>query len=117
MRPTKTPRPHEQALAVREWVSIPDVNLPGPWTCNWACWPFWTHPRPLEVELAARYALGRRSRQRQFYLYYQPLPAVRMPPPVTLVVFEGVFQSVEAFIEGADWNRVQELAPVREPEP
>ncbi|KAJ7675517.1 hypothetical protein B0H17DRAFT_1207558 [Mycena rosella] len=134
MRPTKTPRPHEQALAVREWVSIPDANLPGPWTCNWACWPFWAHPRPLEVELAARYALCAPlapvmfssfdgttvfacGARRQFYLYYQPLPSVRTLPPVTLVLFEGVFPSVEAFIEGADWNRVQELAPVCEPEP
>ncbi|KAJ7675521.1 hypothetical protein B0H17DRAFT_1207562 [Mycena rosella] len=130
MRPTKTPRPHEQALAVREWVSIPDANLPGPWTCNWACWPFWTHPCPLEVELAARYALGAPlapvmfssfdattvfacAARRHFYLYYQPLPSVRTPPPVTLVVFEGLFPSVEAFIEGADWNRVQELTPSR----
>ncbi|KAJ7151203.1 hypothetical protein C8R46DRAFT_1358097 [Mycena filopes] len=114
----------------RNWVSIPDANLPHPWTCDWARWPHWAADsaefrfRPLEGTLAASYALSDApltpvmfnyvykvfgcAGSGKFYLYRAvELPSEEQLGPVD--AFHGVFSSVDAFIEQADWNSVERL--------
>ncbi|KAJ7477438.1 hypothetical protein FB451DRAFT_1557211 [Mycena latifolia] len=139
--PWPTTRPHEREVAVREWISIPEGNLPSPWSCNWACWSYWADPDPLEAVLPARYALGNAplapvmfnlwdqstvfacAATRKFYFYCTPtewedcVPKTRRDVPAeTMYAFDGVFASVDAFMEDADWNRVELLRAVGEGE-
>jgi hypothetical protein len=131
----KTSRQSERDAAIREWVSIPDANLPSPWTCDWAKWPHWSDQRGLETLLPARYALGDEpltpimfdaltgltamfvsARENLFYIYSSDeLVDRREPKWEEMLRFDGVFPSVEAFIEGADWNLMTEIFPVGEP--
>ncbi|KAJ7106928.1 hypothetical protein C8R44DRAFT_941371 [Mycena epipterygia] len=119
----------------RHWVSIPDTNLPEPWTCDWARWPSLVNRPPLEAVLPMRYAIsdeplmpimfgsdsgpgvdGRRvtlfasPRTNTFYLYRSPHefgdPGYEEEE---MWRFEGVFPSVEVFIEKADWNRIEKI--------
>jgi hypothetical protein len=110
---------------VRDWVTIPDARLPEPWTCNWSRWPYWTNLHPLEAVLSTRYALGNEplhpimfnsfdettvfacAKTRTFYLYYGPHWYGEYEE--ILYAFTGVFSSVEAFIEEADWNQVEQV--------
>ncbi|KAJ7176963.1 hypothetical protein C8R46DRAFT_1188637 [Mycena filopes] len=120
-------RSHDRAVALRTWLrSIFDAKLPSPWSCNWALWPHWSTARPLEAELAVRYALSDRpltvivfnafdkhstvfacAASRKFYLYEKPYWAARE----RVSAFMGFFPTVEAFFEEADWNMLQEVCP------
>ncbi|KAJ7274799.1 hypothetical protein C8J57DRAFT_1312763 [Mycena rebaudengoi] len=126
--PPQADRSRERA---RNWISIPDANLPEPWTCNWAHWPYWAGVRPLEAALPARYALSNapltpvmfNSSNRaattvfacattgKYYLYYRRWALPKLTEEVH--AFEGAFSSVEAFIEQADWNRMKRMNPAR----
>ncbi|KAJ7165845.1 hypothetical protein C8R46DRAFT_291045 [Mycena filopes] len=116
--------------AVRTWMSIPDANLPSPWTRNWAHWAYWLQRRPFEVDLAARYGLTDRpltgiiysmfdkhstvfasASSGKFYLYSHDFRDERFLDP-RFFVFDGVFPTVEAFFDDADWNLLKELYPV-----
>ncbi|KAJ7116651.1 hypothetical protein C8R44DRAFT_739336 [Mycena epipterygia] len=121
-------RQHERDLAVRDWVTIPDARLPGPWTCNWSHWPYWTNMHALEAVLSTRYALANEplnpimfnsfdettvfacAKTRTFYLYHGPHQYGEYEE--MLYAFDGVFSSVAAFIEEADWNQVEQVKPI-----
>ncbi|KAJ7017680.1 hypothetical protein C8F04DRAFT_1154963 [Mycena alexandri] len=61
------------------WVSIPDANLPEPWTCNWATVEWTAEVRPLEATLASQYALCS-----------EPLtPVMCNPPRIHCFTFSG----------------------------
>ncbi|KAJ7451976.1 hypothetical protein FB451DRAFT_1186018 [Mycena latifolia] len=127
-RPAETTRPHERNVATLTWVSIPDANLPGAWTCNWACWPYWENELPLEATLAERYALSDEPlapvmfetlydstvfacpATRKFYLYSRRCGWTEREEEI-VYAFDGVFPSVEAFIEEADWNHMEQVLP------
>ncbi|KAJ7083248.1 hypothetical protein C8R44DRAFT_894584 [Mycena epipterygia] len=132
--PQKTTRLNERDTAACEWVSIPDANLPGPWTCDWASWPWWKNATALEAALAVQYAISNApltpivfssfdgstvfacAPTRRFYLYYPP--CIWEPrPDETMYAFEGVFSSVDTFIEEADWNRVEKVERACEVDP
>ncbi|KAF7328876.1 hypothetical protein MVEN_02517300 [Mycena venus] len=121
-------REHERDLAMRDWVRIPDERLPSPWTCDWFRWRYWTNPQPLEAVLSTRYSLDNEplhpimfadssdhvhttvfacAKTRRFYLYSGPL----FGEEEMLYAFVGVFSSVEAFIEEADWNQMEQIKP------
>ncbi|KAJ6569232.1 hypothetical protein B0H19DRAFT_1373477 [Mycena capillaripes] len=123
-------RQHERDLAVRDWITIPDARLPGPWKYNWSVWPYWTNEHPLEAVLSRRYALDNepltpimfnsfdytcttvfaRAKTGTFYLYYGPDEYGRYEE--RLYAFFGGFSSVEDFIEEADWNQMENVRPV-----
>ncbi|KAJ7757959.1 hypothetical protein B0H16DRAFT_1885409 [Mycena metata] len=45
----------------RNWVSVPDTNLPAPWSCDWSHWPYaaaMLEGPPVETSVAASYALS-----------------------------------------------------------
>ncbi|KAJ7918595.1 hypothetical protein B0H13DRAFT_1992108 [Mycena leptocephala] len=121
----------------RDWVSIPEKNLPEPWTCDWARWPLLENRLPVEAVLPMRYAIGEEPlipimfasdncaaldirrvtlfacpQTNTFYLYRAP-SQVADPgfEAEGMWRFDGVFSSVGAFIEKADWNRVEKLRP------
>ncbi|KAJ7918604.1 hypothetical protein B0H13DRAFT_1992163 [Mycena leptocephala] len=119
----------------RDWVSIPEKNLPEPWTCDWARWPLLENRLPVEAVLPMRYAIGEEPlipimfasdncaaldirrvtlfacpQTNTFYLYRAP-SQVADPgfEAEGMWRFDGVFSSVGAFIEKADWNRVEKI--------
>ncbi|KAJ7274789.1 hypothetical protein C8J57DRAFT_1592128 [Mycena rebaudengoi] len=122
--PPQADRSRERA---RNWISIPDANLPEPWTCNWVHWPYWAGSHPLEATLSARYALSDApltpvmfnssnetattvfacATTGKYYLYYGQWALPELPEEVH--AFEGAFSSVEAFIEQAGWNRMEKM--------
>ncbi|KAJ7757960.1 hypothetical protein B0H16DRAFT_1721084 [Mycena metata] len=125
---------HERA---RNWVSVPDANLPAPWSCNWSYWPYAAaifEGQPVETSIAAHYALSDApltpvmfdfcstvlacASTGKYYLCYGwrwPWPSEAMKKPLQplrrapVYAFEGVFPSLDAFIEAADWNRIERL--------
>ncbi|KAJ7032609.1 hypothetical protein C8F04DRAFT_1182799 [Mycena alexandri] len=124
---------HIPKTRARNWVSIPDANLPEPWTCNWATVDWTAEERPLEATLASRYALGNVpltpvmfnaaeeatvfgcAGTGKFFLHHREwYPPWASGPREVLQVytFEGIFSSVEAFIEQADWNCMERMEPV-----
>ncbi|KAJ7739401.1 hypothetical protein B0H16DRAFT_1758986 [Mycena metata] len=130
------PPRHHFGTRTRNWVSIPDANLPEPWTCNWAA-ADWTADlvRPLEATLAQRYTLSNVPltpvmfnsakeatvfgcadsgkfflHNKEWFRSWASYPPRACEGP-QLSAFEGVFPSVEVFIERADWNRVQRMEP------
>ncbi|KAJ7238750.1 hypothetical protein B0H12DRAFT_89040 [Mycena haematopus] len=119
----------------RNWGSIPDANLPEPWSCDWAHWPSLPDLPRVETVLPMRYKIsdepllhimfgcgygwvldGRRvtilacPATTTFYMYRAPDelgdPGYQAEE---MWRFEGVFPSVGAFIEMADWNRVEKI--------
>ncbi|KAJ7905971.1 hypothetical protein B0H13DRAFT_2022238 [Mycena leptocephala] len=111
----------------RDWVSIPEKNLPEPWTCDWARWPLLENRLPVDAVLPMRYAIGEEPllpimfasdngaaldirRTNTFYLYRAP-SQVADPgfEAEGMWRFDGVFSSVRAFIDKADWNRVEKI--------
>ncbi|KAJ7757958.1 hypothetical protein B0H16DRAFT_1822641 [Mycena metata] len=117
----------------RHWVSIPDANLPDPWTCSWATVEWTAEVRPLEATLASQYALCSESltpvmcnppkaatvfacaSTGKFFLYHREWDFWSNGRPrkeFRVHAFEGRFPSVEAFIEQADWNRMEQMDPV-----
>ncbi|KAJ7468715.1 hypothetical protein FB451DRAFT_1560406, partial [Mycena latifolia] len=132
--PESTNRQAERAIALRDWVSIPETNLPEPWTCQWAHWPFWKNQQPLEAVLSTRYAISDQplspimfdgsgaecgsatlfacAQTNKFYLYHGPREGEAQLEE--MYCFDGVFPSVEAFIDKADWNRMQKIEPLSE---
>ncbi|KAJ6552258.1 hypothetical protein DFH09DRAFT_1366364, partial [Mycena vulgaris] len=131
-KPCETTRPYERGVAIREWISIPDANMPGPWTYDWARWPYWANPQPLEAVLALRHGISDRrltpimfnsfdqttvfacAESKRFYLYYGPTGWVQVqwPSEETMLSFDGVYPSVDAFFEEADWNRMERVHAV-----
>ncbi|KAJ7153276.1 hypothetical protein C8R46DRAFT_1119899 [Mycena filopes] len=125
---------HIRHEALRTWISIPDANLPSPWSCNWAQWRLWKEPHPVEVELAVRYGLSDRpltgivfnmfddhstvfacASSGKFYLYEDGYDDRYEFETLRLSAFDGVFPTVEAFFDDADWNLLQEVgAPAAE---
>ncbi|KAJ7763373.1 hypothetical protein B0H16DRAFT_1687892 [Mycena metata] len=81
---------HERA---RNWVSVPDANLPAPWSCNWRYWPYAAamfEGQPVETSIAAYCALSD-----------APLTPVSAVPSLRVRAL--------AIIEAADWNRIKRL--------
>ncbi|KAJ7461149.1 hypothetical protein FB451DRAFT_1181496 [Mycena latifolia] len=118
----ETTRLQQRDAAVREWTSIPHANLPSPWSCDWACWPHWEKPDPLE----AVYALSDQPLAPVMFNAFDDstvfacavthcVPKTRRDLPVgTMYAFDGIFSSVDSFIEEADWNRVELIRAVAE---
>ncbi|KAJ7757956.1 hypothetical protein B0H16DRAFT_1885408 [Mycena metata] len=99
--PRKTEQPHSFGPTLergRNWVSIPDANLPEPWTCNWTTARWTAEVQPLEATLASQYALNN-----------VPLTPVMFNAGDGATVFGC---SSTAFIEQADWNRMERMDPV-----
>ncbi|KAJ7765782.1 hypothetical protein B0H16DRAFT_1883199 [Mycena metata] len=137
--PRPLPRAGNLPARAQNWVSIPDAHLPQPWSCNWRRWPFATTEfdlQSLESGLAASYArssspltpvvfedhttvFGCAGTGRYYLCYGLPLPLRPAEPGIRpqwhqVYAFEGVFPSLDAFIENADWNRVERVNPVGE---
>ncbi|KAJ7174550.1 hypothetical protein C8R46DRAFT_1252188 [Mycena filopes] len=102
--------------AVRTWISIPDVNLPSPWSCKWEEWRHW-RLHPLDFDLAMldnNSTVFACASSGKFYLYgYDYVQDPEFGDP-RLFVFDGVFPTVEAFFDDADWNLLKELDSVAE---
>ncbi|KAJ7763368.1 hypothetical protein B0H16DRAFT_1804419 [Mycena metata] len=95
---------HERA---RNRVSVPDANLPAPWSCNWRYWPYAAamfEVLSLRVRALVNITcvvVGVASEAMK-----KPLQPLRRAP---VYPFEGVFPSLDVFIEAADWNRIKRL--------
>ncbi|KAJ7905985.1 hypothetical protein B0H13DRAFT_2022294 [Mycena leptocephala] len=93
----------------RDWVSIPEKNLPEPWTCDWARWPLLENRLPVEAVLPMRYAIGEEPLLPIMFAYRQRQFADPGFEAEGIWRFDGVFSSVGAFIDKADWNRVEKI--------
>ncbi|KAJ6554350.1 hypothetical protein B0H19DRAFT_1262723 [Mycena capillaripes] len=129
---------HLVDTAVQKWCSIPDDELPEPWSCNWDGFEWW-YLRSVNAELRNRYGLESLTPVMfdcpyhptivleaggVFYLYdtltlmneiprlYQDiLGASQSWHTGILHQFAGVFSSVEDFIENADWKKMKLVLP------
>ncbi|KAJ7660430.1 hypothetical protein B0H17DRAFT_1095352 [Mycena rosella] len=124
----------KHAQRARDWVCLPDTNLPAPWTCDWAHWPLLLDRPPVEAVLPMQYAIsdepllpimfghsrdgvdGRHvtifacPRTTAFYLHRAP-DSLGDPgyEAEEMWRFDGVFPSIAAFTETADWNRIEKI--------
>ncbi|KAJ6552260.1 hypothetical protein DFH09DRAFT_1086038 [Mycena vulgaris] len=132
-KPCETTRPHERDVAVRESISIPDTNMPGPVDVRLSPLALLgqAHSR-LEAVLALRHGISDRrlipimfncfdqttvfacAESKKSYLYYGPTGWVQVqwPSEETMLSFDGVYPSVDAFFEEADWNRMERVHAV-----
>ncbi|KAJ7442516.1 hypothetical protein B0H11DRAFT_2094006 [Mycena galericulata] len=114
-------RPEEAANVKKEfpeWGSIPDDQLPEPWSCNWARWGEWfgfqddlddvygmANLRPV-MFIPYMYDRGPMilSHEGIYYLLGETEDA-------TLMRFEGTYASDQDFVENGDWNRTETVEP------
>ncbi|KAJ6474021.1 hypothetical protein C8R47DRAFT_712213 [Mycena vitilis] len=121
---------------VQDWVSIPDTQLPEPWSCNWGRWRLLDQCPPLEATLPLRYATGDAPltpvmyanaergidcrdvtifacpTKKTFYLHRSPYENGDPYTDEEMWRFDGIFPSLKAFIELADWNRVEAVEAI-----
>ncbi|KAJ6541884.1 hypothetical protein B0H19DRAFT_328098 [Mycena capillaripes] len=98
--------------ALSEWGSIPDNQLPEPWSCSWAHWGYidsW-----LEEIMFWSYGDGGHgpmvvSTGGVYYFYGHELDRWFMR-------FDGIYASDEEFVENGDWNRLKYVEPLSDEE-
>lgn len=111
-------------MALRKWGSVPDEQLPEPWSCNWARWGHVNEWFEQPFDLGCRKDLQERYRVAGlvpvmfisygcqgrgpmilsgndiYYLYNHAMND-------WLMRFDGTYTSVQDFIENGDWNRMK----------
>ncbi|KAJ7134245.1 hypothetical protein C8R44DRAFT_869911 [Mycena epipterygia] len=110
-------------IALRKWGSVPDEQLPEPWSCNWARWghvgEWFEQPFDLgcEKDLQERYGVAGLVPVMFISYGYDRGPMILSADDIYylynhsmddwLMRFDGTYTSVQDFIENGDWNRMK----------
>ncbi|KAJ7613751.1 hypothetical protein DFH06DRAFT_1484573 [Mycena polygramma] len=115
------------ARAVKHWGNILDAGLPEPWTCNWPDWDKteqWDGPPDYDfpfykVDLERRFGIAGLEP-----VMFKQFPSIFVRTILsaggryylqeadivgTLWRFDGVYETIEDFMQNGDWNRIHEV--------
>ncbi|KAJ6524455.1 hypothetical protein DFH09DRAFT_1418675 [Mycena vulgaris] len=137
--PRHAPRRPGPALpeATREWGNLLPEELPEPWSCDWAMWPYtdsWSDLPDLDVVETFQQVLlqdmyGGPALTPAMYVSHAGWWAdcavlfansmYYLQADECMWKFDGTYASVADFVEHADWNKMEEMEyrPLDEREP